>query len=303
MNTLEKWNLLCAEVQKTYPVLAGVWVDAPAKFGPQWIDQSLLDIETMYGEVGSPLSPSIREIVDGYAEFANDSMRNQVFYEKHGRYRASSYEEVSRECYHNEEHMNVRYLPGMFLSHYLWPQHYNMLKGFKSLVLPRVRNAKLFFEVGVGCGAYSKATLEALPEVSGIGFDISQFSLDYTARVLRAFGVGARYKTEKRDIRFGYPEKSDFLICQEVLEHLENPAEFCCWLSAMMAPGGHGYITAALNAAHSDHIYLFHTPSELEAMIRAAGLQPLHMHEECAPGFKERNLTPSLCGIFCEKPI
>lgn len=302
MKNSEKWELLCREVQTRYPVLALVWTSAPARFGPQWVEESVPAIEAMYGDILDPLPSAISEVLDCYAEFASDSMRNQVFYEKHGRYRALSHAEVSRDCYHNEEHMTRRYLPGMFLSHYLWPQHYHMLKGFKSLVLPRIRGAKLFFEVGVGCGAYSKATLETLPSARGIGFDISQFSLDYTAQVLEAFELRGRYQIINKDIRFGYSEKSDFLICQEVLEHLENPAEFCHWLSNMIAPGGYGYITAALNAAHSDHIYLFHTPTELEKMVRAAGLQPLHMHEECAPGFKDRNQTPSLCGIFCEKP-
>ena len=88
-----------------------------------------------------------------------------------------------------------------------------------------------------------------------------------------------------------------------MLEHLENPAEFCTWLYAMVRPGGHAYITAALNAAHSDHIYLFHTPAELEDMLRAAGFQPLHLQEECAAGFKPRNTTPSLAGYFCQRPL
>ena len=59
----------------------------------------------------------------GYAEFANDSMRNQVYYEKHGRYRASSYEQARRDYYLNEEHMTRCYLPGMYLPHLLWPRH------------------------------------------------------------------------------------------------------------------------------------------------------------------------------------
>lgn len=301
MNNIQKWNLLCNEVQRRYPVLASVWTSAPARFGAAWVNKSVPAIETMYGIISDPLPDAILEVLDCYAEFANDSMRNQVYYEKNGKYCASNYAEVARNCYHNEEHMTKKYLPGMFLSHYLWPQHYHMLNSFSSLLLPRVRDAKIFYEVGVGCGAYSKETLENLHNISGVGFDISEFSLNYARRVIDAFGVGNRYRTENLDISNGYAEKCDLLICQEVLEHLENPAEFCCWLADMIAPSGYGYITAALNAAHSDHIYLFQKPSELEEMIRCAGLQPLHMHEEYAPGNKTRNNTPSLCGIFAKK--
>ena len=302
MDTADKWRLLCDEMERSFPVLASVWTQAPKRFGPQWLPEAVANVETMYGPIGSPLSPRILDALEGYAEFANDSMRNQVFYERNGRYKASNYNEVREQMYDNEEHMTRRYLPGMFLSHYLWPQHYNMLRGFRSGLLPRITDSRLFFEVGVGCGMYSKLTLEAMPAVRGVGFDISQFSLDYTAKVMHAFGVGERYATENRDIQQGYHEPADFLICQEVLEHLENPAEFCRWLFEMVRPGGHAYITAALNAAHSDHIYLFHAPAELEDMLRTAGFQPLSSQEECATGFKPRNITPSLSGFFCQRP-
>ena len=303
MNNAQKWNVLCGAMLKTYPVLASVFTQAPARFGSGWADEAVPNIEAMYGRVSEPLSDRLINALDGYAEFANDSMRNQVFYERNGRYRASNYEEVLKECYFNEEHMTQRYLPGMWLTHYIWPQHYHMLRGFMSGLLPRLSDCQVFFEVGVGCGMYSKVTLEALPGVRGVGFDISQFSLDYTGKVIDAFGHGGRYKLENRDIRYGYEVSADFLICQEVLEHLENPAEFCRWLHALVRPGGFAYITAALNAAHSDHIYLFHQPAELEDMLRAAGFQPLHLQEECAAGFKPREMTPSLCGYFCQRPL
>ena len=299
----EKWDALCVDVTQRYPVLASVWNGCLPRYGSEWLEDCIFSIEKVYGEITDPLPSAIIELVDSYAEFANDSMRNQVYFERTGKYRASNYEEVRQACYFNEEHMNRRYLPGMLLSHFLWPQHFHMLKGFKQLILPRVKNAKLFYEVGVGCGIYSKSTLEAINKIHGVGFDISQYSLDYTANVLISFNLRHRYHLENMDIKTGYSTKCDFLICQEVLEHLENPDEFCLWLANLIRPGGHGYITAALNAAHSDHIFLFQTPSELEDMVRGAGLQPLHMHEECALGYKERHLTPSLCGIFCEKPL
>ena len=302
MDAANKWRVLCDEMQRSFPVLASVWTQAPDRFGPQWLPEAVRNIEAMYGPVESSLSPRLLDALEGYAEFANDSMRNQVFYERNGRYKASNYQEVREQMYENEEHMTRRYLPGMFLSHYVWPQHYNMLRGFRTGLLPRIAGSRLFFEVGVGCGMYSKLTLEAMPSMRGVGFDISQFALDYTAAVMRAFGVGERYAIECRDIQLGYHEPADFLICQEVLEHLENPAEFIRWLFAMIRPGGHAYITAALNAAHSDHIYLFHNPAELEEMLRAAGFQPLSSQEEFAAGLKPRHITPSLSGFFCQRP-
>jgi hypothetical protein len=77
--------------------------------------------------------PSLGDALDGYAEFVNDSLRNQSFYEKHGRYKASSYAECVDAYYHNADHMMRCYLPGMYLSHLLWPQHYNMHRPHRTL--------------------------------------------------------------------------------------------------------------------------------------------------------------------------
>ena len=71
---------------------------------------------------------------------------------------------------------------------------------------------------------YSKEPLELLPAATGVGYDISEHSLSFTERVVNAFGYGDRYRTEVRDIVANTPEEADLVICQEVLEHLEDPA-------------------------------------------------------------------------------
>ncbi|MGE3853037.1 MAG: hypothetical protein AB7K09_14940, partial [Planctomycetota bacterium] len=61
------------------------------------------------------------------------------------------------------------------------------------------------------------------------------------------------------------------LVCVEVLEHLEQPVAFLKVLRASLAPGGKAFITAALNAAHTDHIYLYRNREEVWEHLRAAG--------------------------------
>jgi hypothetical protein len=297
----QKYDYICELVENTYPILASVWRVARERFGQAWLREIVENIETIYGTVEIGFEGRLGDALDGYAEFVNDSLRNQAFYEKHGRYKASSYVECVEAYYHNADHMTRCYLPGMYLSHLLWPQHYNMLCGFRENLLRRLVEPKLFFEVGVGCGMYSKVLLEHFPDIRGIGFDISSYALKFTKELVTLFGHGRRYAIEQRDIRNGYKEQCDFLVCQEVLEHLENPDEFCCWLFGMIKPGGHGYITAALNAAHSDHIFHFRDPLQLEAMLRSAGFQPMSLQEEFAAGYKPRKSTPSLAGYLVER--
>jgi SAM-dependent methyltransferase len=301
VNDLEKYDFICKLVEKTYPVLAPVWRAAGSRFGDKWLKEFIVNLEAIYGPVNVNTGSRMAEALDGYAEFVNDSLRNQAFFEKHGHYKASSYAECVDAYYHNADHMKRCYLPGMYLSHLLWPQHYNMLCSFRDGLLRRLGDPKLFFEVGVGCGMYSKTLLDHFRHVQGVGFDISSYALEFTKNLVTMFGHGDRYSIEQRDIRHGYNEKCDFLVCQEVLEHLENPGEFCGWLHNMIKPGGKAYITAALNAAHSDHIFLFREPLELEEMLRAARFQPLSLQEEFAAGYKPRHITPSLAGYLVER--
>jgi SAM-dependent methyltransferase len=302
---IQKYDLVCQAIEDEYPILAPMWKNAYSHFGDEWLADFITNLEMVFGEIkGNSCSTSLQSAFDGYAEFCNDSLRNQAYFEKHGKYRAGSYKECLENYYHNEEHMMQCYLPGMWLSHYIWPQHYNMLIGFgKRTLLGKVAKANLFYEVGVGCGMYSKFTLQKLPDIQGVGFDISQHALDFTENMVRKFGLDSRYETKNHDISNSITEKCDFLICQEVLEHIEDPELFCTWLYDMIKPGGIAYITAALNAAHSDHIFLFRDPIQLEVMLRKSGFLPMGLQEEFAVGKKPRNLTPSLAGYLCQKPI
>src|SRR5262249_39483332 len=158
----------------------------------------------VYGTVDVGIEGRLGDALNGYAEFVFDSVRNQSFYEKHRRYEASSYAECVDAYYHNADHMIRCYLPGMYLSHLLWPQHYKMRCGFRENVLRRLEQPKLFFEVGVCCGMYSKVLLEYFPEIRGVGFDISSYALKFTENMVRIFGPERRYAIEERDIRHGY---------------------------------------------------------------------------------------------------
>ena len=87
-----------------------------------------------------------------------------------------------------------------------------------------------------------------------------------------ALGVANRYHVELRDITAALIEpKADWLVCVEVLEHLDDPVAFLRGLRRNMAPGARAFITAALNAAHTDHIYLYRNSNEVLDQLIEAG--------------------------------
>ncbi len=181
--------------------------------------------------------------------------------------------EATKEVYLDEEYMLSEYLPGLLVSHFLWPHHCWHSRFFDSAFVSQMGLCPepRFVEVGVGTGLYSRRVLQQIASARGTGVDISPASKAFTERHVRGFGFHDRYRAELRDIVTQPLPPIDWMICIEVLEHLEDPLRFLRTLRGMLAPGGHAFITAALNAAHVDHIYLYESTDQVIAHLEAAG--------------------------------
>ncbi len=238
-------------------------------FGPTWANSFEDAVTRLF-----PSSDARAAAVKGYAAFAMTSLRLQARFDITARYQAKTYAEAAREVYHNDAYMQSEYLPGLFLSHYLWPHHYRQIRFFETAFLEFLyaNNAGNFLEVGVGTGLYSRIALQHLPDAHGRGIDISISSQRFTRVQMDAFELGNRYSVDLEDVTIDTPATSaDALICVEVLEHLEDPITFLKALRRVLKPGGKAFITAALNAAHTDHIYLYRNAGEVEGQLIEAG--------------------------------
>ncbi|MEQ1804893.1 MAG: class I SAM-dependent methyltransferase [Burkholderiaceae bacterium] len=241
---------------------------ALAAFGPGWA----ADFE----EVLSTLCPddmSLEAAAKGYSAFAFDSMRRQKTFEVTREYPNKTYAEAAGEVYFNDEHMSREYLPGLLLSHFLWLHHYRQIQFFDTAFVGAMRasSAQHFAEVGVGTAVYSRRILSRLPGSTGAGYDISPSSCRFARQHVEAAGALTRYAMHEQDVVAQPIVPVPWLVCVEVLEHLEQPVTFLAALRKGLAPGGKAFITAALNAAHADHIYLYRNAEEVWQHLSAAG--------------------------------
>jgi len=287
-------------IYKKSPIFADLWLKSKNNFGDQWVKEISTNISKVFGD---DINDLWDEAVKGYIAFCIDAMKAMNYFEKHGEYKAKSYEECMEACYRNPDYMKLRYLPGQYLSHYIWPHHQRMLQHFVNVVLPKIAgDISTFYEVGVGCGMYSQKTLEALCDAKGVGYDISDYALEFTYRVVDAHKLSDRYNIRNQNIMTDAPEQqADFVISQEVLEHLEDPQGMIDALYEAVVPGGWGYITAAVNAAHTDHIYLYRSPEDVRHQIESAGWKVADTQIEENYLEKPKEIRPTIAGFLVRK--
>ena len=258
-----------------------------ATFGSIWAQEFNRMLQSLF-----PDDESLSSAAKGYAAFAFDSMRHQKAFERDRSYPHKTYEEVANQVYFNEEHMEKEYLPGLLLSHYLWPHHYRQLQFFNNnFVLPlSMSDQKSFIEVGIGTTLYSRIVLENVPDSAGVGYDISPSSCRYAERHVKAISAECRYQVCEQDIVAQPIDQVPWIICVEVLEHLEDPVEFLVTLRKTLRRGGHAFITAAINSGHADHIYLYRSPQDVALHLNEAGF---HIEQ----GFSDTAFPPPAPGV------
>lgn len=217
---------------------------------------------------------SIENICDAYITVVNDTLREQAFFRKHGRYRFSTFAEVAGSVYFDDAYMS-KYMYGLAISSFLWPNHLDLLRYFER-TLPRNKPGR-YLEVGPGHGYFMMTALRGSAFDDFVGVDISHTSVDQTAAILAHFAP--------EEARAAKLIQADFLNCDlseaafsavvmgEVLEHVESPRAFLDRIRQCAAPDAHIYITTCLNAPAVDHIALFETPEQLEGLFRASGLR------------------------------
>jgi 2-polyprenyl-3-methyl-5-hydroxy-6-metoxy-1,4-benzoquinol methylase len=216
----------------------------------------------------------LENAIQGYGAFMIASMRLQIIFQENPEYKNKTYEEAAKEAYQNRDYMFNLYLPGIYLSHFLWRHHYRQHVFYKKEFAPLVQDhgGKQFYDIGLGTGFYSREMLRIIPEIRGEGFDLSPFSLGYTEMMLSASDLANRYSvTLQNIITEPVQTPAPFIINIEVLEHLENPQAFLAGFFDMLEPGGYGLISAAINAPNADDIYLYRTPRDVIDQIENAG--------------------------------
>jgi len=216
----------------------------------------------------------IARLAESYCVMVRDLFALQIEFAQTGRYRHSRLAEVRAQVYDNPDYM-THYMRGIAVSTFLWPNHLAILRFFDRC-LPRDRPGA-YLEVGPGHGYYFVKALRECAFEHFTAVDISPTSLAITAEICDRMAPdrAGRVTYAQCDLLdHSLPAgQFDAIVMGEVLEHVEVPEQFLRQLHALARPDGFVFVTTCCNAPAVDHIYLFDTPEEVEAMMAAAGFE------------------------------
>jgi 2-polyprenyl-3-methyl-5-hydroxy-6-metoxy-1,4-benzoquinol methylase len=225
----------------------------------------------------------VEYLARSYLTIVEDTIEEQRYFQRHRRFRHSTFAAVASDVYDNHDYMS-RYMYGLAISTFVWPNHVEMARFFRRTLPRSPRNR--YLEVGPGHGYLLLTALELGRFEECLAIDISATSVEQTRSIVEHFALGGRVRVEQRDFLEATdlaPESFDAVVMGEVLEHVEQPDMFLARIRELASDDAFIFITTCVNAPAVDHIFLWRSTDELEQLIASSGLsivEPLRLPYE-----------------------
>jgi 2-polyprenyl-3-methyl-5-hydroxy-6-metoxy-1,4-benzoquinol methylase len=234
-----------------------------------YFEQCLGWIVQAYGSQG------LENVAEGYASFTLEVNRSQQAYECRGAYEFSTFAEADARVYQQAGYMRDYYW-GVFAILFCWSHYVELMEFFLNSFVRRLGSGRLI-EIAPGHGAWGLLAIKPNKNLRLEGWDISPTSLEMAPLMAAAAGLAERASYCLGDAtKLSHGEADyDAAICSFMLEHLEDPGGFLTGLAPALKPGGLAYISLALTASQTDHIYEFKRESEGILLAEAAGFELL----------------------------
>lgn len=212
------------------------------------------------------------EAARSYNKMCMDFLKEQIRFRKTGVYRINDASIANTEVY-SEPLVMRYYMVGLLISYLFWPNHYKLYQFFKNN-LPS-KETQSYLEVGVGHGLFTSTMLANYPGILATLVDISETSIKTANELLGAFNVDRSNITFIHGDYFtvDIPEKYDFIIMGEVLEHVNDAFGFMRRAKELLKPNGSIYMSTAANSPALDHVYHFHDDQEIRDLLAETGFR------------------------------
>jgi 2-polyprenyl-3-methyl-5-hydroxy-6-metoxy-1,4-benzoquinol methylase len=213
---------------------------------------------------------TLDKMADAYAAYTMEVNISQVAYEKRGRYEFSTFAEANVRVYQRSGYMKDYYW-GIFAILFCWSHYVELMEFYINRFVKKVPAGRLI-EIAPGHGAWGILAASFQDALRIDGFDISPTSLEFAPKMAEGAALKDRCSYYVQDAtKLSSDIQYDAAVCSFMLEHLEEPGQFLTDFASCLKPGSLAYVSLALTAAQTDHIYEFQSESEGILLAEAAG--------------------------------
>lgn len=214
--------------------------------------------------------------VQNLLELDMDFLKSQVLFEKTGRYKYSTFKEVEENVFNaksDDQPEGVKYLWGLYFSQMFWKTHWKVFDFYLKEFVKNNQEKGFCLEAPSGSGIFIAHFLANNKDWQGKAVDLSESAIDISKKILGLMASEEKFQVIKQDVYQYQPDiRFDRIICGEFLEHVEDPLGVLKKMESLLVDNGKIFLTVAVWAAASDHIYLYKNVDEVKNHIHQAGL-------------------------------
>jgi len=234
------------------------------KYGPvyrddaEWILKFLSELTDHFGD-------DFEDVLSRYYDHVRDQARDQKEFSRTGTYRYCREADVADII--EDDLFKKKNLYILALSYLLSLHRYELLLYIRSFVASRIGTGSRCLQVGTGIGLETYLADQHRAQIDS--YDLNP----YSSLCLELLQVSPAVRFIPTLYPFDEPGAFDHCLMVELLEHLEDPADFLGRLCGVMKRGGDALLTFAIRMPQIDHIYCFRTVSEARDLIVGSGLE------------------------------
>jgi 2-polyprenyl-3-methyl-5-hydroxy-6-metoxy-1,4-benzoquinol methylase len=252
-------------------------IDALCTTGPSYCDRAERHLLRLFRALGGD-DDRFADAIEAFVEMTVDVMRMQERYYRTGQFDAGPEVVTDGRLYNDDDLMGRRYLYGLYLAQFFWPNHLEKFRYFEAEFLPIAADGMRVLEVGTGPGTYGLAVGRSVNCADLLLNDISPLSIETTRRLAAVDPVRRpetlRYSTSDfLDFDATAAEPFDLVVFSEVLEHLRDPPRGLARLKSLLTPESFVFFSTATNAAFYDHTVVFQSLGEIEGLLGDHGFE------------------------------
>ena len=213
---------------------------------------------------------SLLDCAQAYSKMCREMLFEQIKFSKTGQYSSNCLEDVQAVVYDSEENMS-KYMYGLALSIFLWPNHFAIYNFFIDELL-KINDVNNYLEIGPGHGLFILQAMKRWRSAHFTAVDISPTSAKISSAFINHSLPGRKVDFRIQDFNDFNEGTYDFITMGEVLEHIEDPMGALENLRSLLSPTGYCFLSTCANCPVVDHIYLFHDTDDMRDHIKKAGL-------------------------------